>query len=164
MSWSNPVRAGLLTVLFAAALGLSGCTVTPVHGDRAVTGVEAIALSYAKPNTRLEQVFYQTLAARLGSSESGPILTASVSASGSRIGLSDFSRAAVDHQVIVTVRYRVERDGETLASGTRTATAGYRTTGQVLADDTALEAAREDAVRAAAQSVIAALVAEPGLR
>lgn len=164
MSWPRPSRSGLFAAIALAALALSGCTITPVHGDRAMTGISEVQLAYAKPANRLEQVFYQALAARLGTSPSGPTLTASVSTSASRIGLTDFARTAVDHQVIATVSYRVERDGETLASGTRTATSGYRTTGQILADDTARQNAGEEAVRAAAQSVIATLLSEPGLR
>lgn len=166
MSWPRNARRRAFSALALAMLALGGCTITPVHGDRAATGVSELELAYATPSTRLEQVFYQALAARMGTSGSSlaPIVSASVSTSASRVGLSTRPEPATDHQVIASITYRVEKEGELLASGKRTATSGYRTTGQILADDTARQRADEDAVRTAAQSVIAALLSDPALR
>jgi LPS-assembly lipoprotein len=165
MSLSS-TRSFAVSLVLATAFALSGCTITPVHSDRAITGVSEVQLAYAAPSSRLQQIVYQALAARLGTAnpETAPILTASVSTSSSRVGLSTRTEPATDHQVIATISYHVEIQGKLLSSGRRTATSGYRTTGQILADDTARQNADEEAVRAAAQSVIAAILSDPALR
>lgn len=165
MSWSS-ARRGALLALAAATLVLAGCTIAPVHGDRGAMTSAPLPLAYASPDTRLEQVFYQTLAARLGTTDApdAPIVTARVLSSASDIGLSDRREPVTDRQAVATITYRVEKSGEILASGRRTATAHYRSTGQVLADDIARQKADKDAVRAATQSVIAALLTDPALQ
>lgn len=164
MSWSSSRRRALIAML--SVFALAGCTIAPVHGDRAGIVTDPLPLAYASPDSRLEQVFYQALAARLGTSGAldAPLVTANVSASASRIGLSSRIEPATDYQVVATVNYRVEKLGEIIASGRRTATAAYRTTGQIVADDAARQNASEEAVRAAAQSVTATLLADPALR
>lgn len=165
MSWFS-TRRGALLALAGATLVLAGCTIAPVHSDRGTITSAPLPLAYASPDTRLEQVFYQTLAARLGTSDApdAPIVTARVSSSASDIGLSDRPEPVTDRQAIATVTYQVEKSGEIIVSDRRTATAAYRSTGQVLADDIARQKADEDAVRAAAQSVIAALLTHPALQ
>lgn len=159
-------RREAISAIVLGAVALAGCTITPVHSDRALTGASDIELSFATPKSRLEQITYQTIASRLGhsSSASAPAFSARVAVAATRVGLSTRSEPAVDHQVVASIAYRVESDGELVTSGTRTATAGYRTTGQVIADDTARQRAEEDATRAASQSVIAALLSDPALR
>lgn len=165
MSWSSSRRRALLAVL-CGVLALAGCTIAPVHADRAGIVTDPLPLAYASPGSRLEQVAYQALAARLGTSDApdAPLVTLVVSASASNTGLSSRSEPVIDRQIVSTVVYRVENAGEIIASGQRTATAAYRDTGQILADDTARQTANEQAVRAAAQSVIAVLLTDPALR
>jgi len=165
MSWSSSRRGALLAIL-CGALTLAGCTIAPVHGDRAGITTDPLPLAFASPGSRLEQVFYQTLAARLGTSGApdAPLVTARVSTSASNTGLSDRREPATDRQVVATITYSIEKLGEIVASGRRTATAAYRATGQIVADDAARQNADEEAVRAAAQSVIAALLSDPALR
>lgn len=163
---SLKTRRAALGAIVLGMIALSGCTITPVHFDRSLTGVSDIHLAFATPKTRLEQIVYQTVSSRLGSvvSENAPILAVTVSTSATRVGLSTRSEPATDNQVVAEIRYRVEKQGELVASGSRTATAGYRVTGQVLADDTGQQRAQEDATRSASQSVIAALLSDPNLR
>src|SRR4051812_5702339 len=67
MSSSRLNRAiWLMAASLAVALPLAGCTtLTPLYGDQGLTS-EKIALVYAAPGSRLEQVIYQELALRLG--------------------------------------------------------------------------------------------------
>lgn len=158
MSFASVFRAAALGLALSASLALSGCTLTPVYGDAAARS--SLALSYAEPETRLEQVVYQTLSARLGSDDpSAPRFSATVSAGASRLGVSELSSPLTDYLVTATITYTVTQNGTTLASGRRTGTASYQTTGQYLADDTARANAQEQAARAAAEAVRLALIA-----
>ena len=160
MSFAKVLRAFCLGVALVATGLLAGCTLTPVYGDVAVSG-QSVALSYAEPQTRLEQLVYRTLSARLGApNAAAPQFSAEVSSSATRIGLSDVAGPVSEYQLTVTITYRVERDSAELASGTRSATAGYRTNGQIIADDAARTAAEEQAAKAAAETVRLALLAD----
>ncbi len=165
MSWFDQGARALAGFAVTASL-LAGCTVAPLHGERSAAGLGALPLAYAKPTTRLEQIAYRALAARIGTApgDFSPVVTLAASTSASRVGLSTRPEPATDRQVVAIVTYRVERQGEVLASGSRTATSGYRTTGQILADDIARQNADEEAVRAAAESVATALLSDPALR
>ncbi|RDE08519.1 hypothetical protein [Pelagibacterium lacus] len=151
---ARALRALALAVALGAGLAVSACTLTPVYGD-AAAAQQALELRHAAPNDRLEQVFYRALALRVpsGSADTVPEVSVSVSASTSRIGLTTIASPVRDHQVVARAAYTVTRDGETIASGTHTATAGYQTTGQLVADNQARDAAIERAVQQAAQSV-----------
>ena len=157
--WLPSFRTAFGLCLFAV---LAACTITPVHDRQGAAGPQ-IALRYAEPATRLEQVFYQELSLHLPESRDtlAPLLTVSLSTANQRIGESRVASPVVERQVIVQAHYRLERDGELIASGTRSATAGFQAVGQVIADDEALANAQERAVRAAAQTVRQALYALP---
>lgn len=159
MWFANAARAAGLALILSASIALGGCTLTPVYGE-ASTADAALALSYTAPETRLEQIVYQTLSARLGAQSAGaPEFSARVSTRAGRLGLSDVSSPVTDRQVEATITWRVT-DGETvLASGTRSATSPYQTTGQILADQAAQAGAEEQATRAAAETVRLALIA-----
>lgn len=155
---SSVLRAAALALAVSATVILGGCSLTPVYGDAAARS--ALALNYAEPDNRLEQIVYQTLSARLGGGDAAaPLFSASVSASASRLGVSEVASPLTDYLVTATIDYRVTRDGTVLTSGRRTATATYQTTDQYLADDAARISANEQAVRAAAETVRLALIA-----
>ena len=159
MWFANAARAAGLALILAAPIALSGCTLTPVYGE-AATAEAALALSYAEPASRLEQIVYQTLSDRLGGQSAGaPEFSARVSTSATRIGLSGVPSPVTDRQVVATISYRVANGETVLASGTRSATAGYQTTGQILADQAAQAGAEQQATRAAAETVRLALIA-----
>ncbi|WP_421951822.1 LPS assembly lipoprotein LptE [Pelagibacterium sp.] len=160
MSFAKVFRAVSLGVALAAAGFLAGCTLTPVYRDVDMPS-QSLALRYAEPQTRLEQVVYRTLSGRLGPSDAAaPQFSAQVSATATRIGLSEISGPITENQLTLTITYRVVENGVSVTSGTRSATAGYRTTGQIVADDAARAAAEEQAARAAAETVRLALLAD----
>jgi LPS-assembly lipoprotein len=160
MLFAKGLSAFCLGIALAAAGLLAGCTLTPVYGDAAKSS-QGLALSYAEPETRLEQVVYRTLSGRLGPTRAdAPHLSAQVSSSAAQIGLSAVPGPLSDYKLTVTITYRVQQDGVEIASGTRSATAGYQTNGQIVADDAARAGAEEQAAKAAAEMVRLALLAD----
>lgn len=156
---SNAARRALSGLALAATILLAGCTLAPVHSERTGGSVLPLALNYAEPQNRLEQIVYQTLGARFHSGEpNSPLLSAKVSARASRIGLSKVASPVIDRQVEVTIAYEISTNGEVVANGTRSATALYQTTDQLVADDAALAKAEDQATRAAAETVRLAIL------
>lgn len=160
MSFARVYRALCLGAALTAAVSLAGCTLTPVYGG--ANGADArLALSYAEPETRLEQVVYHALSDRLGPNVAGaPQFSAQVASSSTRIGLSSIPGPTTEHQLTITITYSVVDDSMNLTGGVRSATAGYRTTGQIVADDAARATAEEQAAKAAAETVRLALLAD----
>lgn len=156
---SSILRAAAFALAVSAPLVLAGCTLTPVYGDAAAARSE-LALNYAEPSSRLEQIVYQTLSARLRPGDTdAPTLSATVSSSSSPVGLTENVGPMTDRQMTVTINYSVTRDGTVVTSGRRDASVGYQTSGQYLADDSARAGAQEQAARAAAENVRLALIA-----
>jgi LPS-assembly lipoprotein len=159
MWFARGLRALCLGAALTAAASLAGCTLTPIYGGANAANA-SLALSYAEPETRLEQVVYRTLSDRLGPNVAGaPQFSAQVSSNTTRIGLSSISGPIAENQLTITITYLVVDDGMSVAGGTRSATTGYRTTGQSIADDAARTAAEEQAAKAAAETVRLALLA-----
>lgn len=164
MSWSRPLRrivfAGLVLGVGAA---LGACSFSPVYSG-ALACQPLLNLAYAKPATRLEQVIYQELALRFGSSDSAtaPLATVSASASGADMMLSVTANPAKAVEVTVTATLTIApRDGSVTKPQvfTRTASADYTRSGQVLADNAAAAEAAERAARSAAESLRLAVLA-----
>lgn len=143
------------------ALILPGCTLTPVYSDQGAGG-QRLNLRYVAPNSRLEQVFYQTLSARAGTARGAevPELSVSISISESRVGLTTVSTPLREYQIVAAADYRVSRAGEVVISGRRTAAGGYQRSDQLVANEAAKNDAEERVVRALAETVRLALVAE----
>lgn len=144
-------------VLTAGAL-LGACSFQPVYSG-ALAAQPLLNLAYPKPKTRLEQVIYQELALRLGSSasETAPLATVSVSiGSGGIAAMTKSPSPNAPTRVSVTATLTITRRDGSVAAPTvlsRTATAQYTTNGQVLADNTAAGEASERAAKAAAESL-----------
>lgn len=164
MSWSKSLRriafAGLVLGLGTA---LGACSFSPVYSGT-LASQPSLNLAYAKPATRLEQVVYQELALRLGSSDAptAPLATVSVSTSSATVGLSATSNPNKLSRMTVTATLTiVRRDGTAIEpiSFVRTATAEFTTSGQVLADTAASNEASERAAKAAAESLRLAVLA-----
>lgn len=159
--WSpDALKRALTSLALGAVLVLGGCTLTPVHGDASAEH-GTLSFTYGEPSTRLEQVFYREIASGLG--RAGPSLgelSATITLTDTRIGLSNVSGPYTDHQIVANVTYSVIVGGAERTAGTRQASSGYRESGQIVADDAARTAAEEQAVRAVAHQVRLALIAE----
>lgn len=147
-------RIGLILLALSGAASLSACSsFRPVYGDSGIAA-DRIELSYAKPNSRLEQIIYQELALRFGKtrSEDAPLLsvTTSVTTSVSGRGLTQTAvvKPATQLQVTVTgAAILTTADGRLVFQGARKASAGYVSVGQVLADTEAGNEAQERAAK-----------------
>jgi len=160
MLWSrSAVRAGFFGLALLLPLALAGCSsLQPVYGDNGI-GAERLALSYAKPTTRLEQIIYQDLALSLGKANSGPLLTIVTSTSNRRLTRSDVSRPSAQREAVVSADIEVKAaDGTVLFAGERSAAASYSVDGQGLADTEALRNAEEQAARALAETIRLTLI------
>jgi hypothetical protein len=151
----------IVLVLSGAALGLAGCTFTPVYGDYGVTQ-QRLEFAYAKPASRLDQIVIQDLSLKLGKSQrpSAPLITISTSAGGDRaLTRTGTTKPAKQREVLVTVSFTVVVDERVVAAGSRSASALYTTSGQVLADDAAYRDATERAALAAGETVRLSILA-----
>ena len=166
MSWSSFARPALLAAsMLASGAFLGACSFQPVYSG-ALASNPTVQIAYAKPTTRLEQVVYQELALRLGSSasEMAPLATVSVALSSAYIG--GMTAAPGVHgpaRVTATATLTItRRDGSKVEPVviTRMATADYTTNSQVLANNTAYAEAGERAAKAAAESLRLAVLAE----
>ena len=164
MSWSRPLRrivfAGLVLGVGAA---LGACSFSPVYSG-ALASQPLLDLAYAKPTNRLEQVIYQELALRFGSSDAAtaPLATVVASSSVTTTMLSATGDPNKALEVSVTATLTIApRDGSVTPaqSFTRTATASYSRSGQVLADNAAAAEAAERAAKSAAESLRLAVLA-----
>jgi hypothetical protein len=152
----------LAAILLGGATALGACSFTPVYsGARASQPM--LELAYAKPTTRLEQIIYQELALRLGSSEAttAPLVMATVATTRVALGSSATANPNKPYRVTVTATLSVTpRDGSgSPLSFTRMASADYTTSSQVMANNAAATDAQERAARAAAESLRLALLA-----
>lgn len=156
-------------LLFAA---VSGCSVQPLYLDEGTYSGVDMALQYAEPSNRLEQVAYNTISERVRRGEAAglPTLSLTVSTTAKRVGLSSVegmggsdpdnpvtvpdtplvNETSVTAKVVATVR---DTAGEVMFQDSRTASTSYQSFGQIIADDTAREDATERAVRSAAEAL-----------
>ena len=164
MSWSSSMRSiALAAILLGAATALGACSFTPVYSGT-LASQPMLNLAFAKPATRLEQIVYQELALRFGSSDAAtaPLAQATVSSSVATINISATANPNKGRRVTVTATLVVTpRDGGQTQpmSFTRQASADYTTSGQVLADTAAATEAAERAAKAAAESLRLAMLA-----
>lgn len=158
-SSSALLRAGLLALTLALPVTLAACSsFRPVYGENGI-GAERIALNYAKPTNRLEQIIYQDLALALGKDDNGPQLSVVTTSSARALTRSDVSRPSRQREAVVSAEITV-RDvaGAVLFSGTRSAAAGYSADGQGLADAEARRNAEEQAARELAEIIRLTLI------
>lgn len=160
-SSSRVLRNAFLGVaLGVASVALAGCTFAPVYGEYGASQGR-LAVTYNKPVTRLDQIIIQDLSVRLGKSdEPGAafvrILTNSTARAITHTGTSKPNKQL---ETTVTVSFVVAVDGKVVAVGSRSATAAWTETGQVLADEAAKKEAEERAARAAGETVRLSILA-----
>lgn len=170
MSLSSSMK--LIAVLAVTAMLplLAACSgFRPVYGD-AAGAVSRYSFEYGTPATRLDQVLYTELRLRLGpdTGDAGTVkVVVSTSANSRAITRTAVVKPATTNEMTVSGSFTVTgADGEEIASGSRTASALYETTGQVLADTAAQSDASERAARALAETIrlaiLGALEARPG--
>lgn len=165
MSWSKTMRSLALTatLLVSGAL-LGACSFQPVYSG-ALTSQPLLNLAYAKPANRLEQIVYQELSLRLGSStsETAPLAQVSVSVGlGGIGGLTATGNPSAPSRATATATLTItQRDGSTTKPLviTRVAIAQYSTNSQVFANNTAATEAGERAAKSAAESLRLAVLA-----
>lgn len=161
MSLPDLSRRAVLTGLTGLGLAaLFGCTLAPVHSDPG-GGERDLNLRFAEPGNRNAQLFYRALSARVTPSTdfAAPILHVDVSTSATRVGDADISSPVANRRIIARARYRVVDGNTVVLEGERSAMGQYRTSGQILANDAARDAAQEDAIRTVAENVRLALYA-----
>lgn len=166
MSLSKAAMPSLRRIVLAGALvalgsALGACSFSPVYGGAAASQPQ-LALAYAKPKTRLEQVIYQELALRLGATDAPTAPQASVvaSASATAPAQSYTANPSLPQEVTVTASLTITHpDGRAPETFTRRATASYTRNSQVLADNAAATEAAERAAKAAAESLRLAVLA-----
>jgi len=154
--WSSKLRP--IALVFGLGLlgaGLSGCSLTPAYSEQ----TPRIELSYAQPTSRAEQIVYQDLAQRLGSVTRSdvPQVSVKVSQSVRDLARSESPGTTSAKEVVLSGLVTVlQEDGvrfNTLFSGTRTASASFNTSGQVLADRAAETEATERAAHSLAETI-----------
>lgn len=158
MSFSKPLRhiafAGLLLGMGTA---LGACSFSPVYSG-ALASQPMLNLAYGKPNSRLEQVIYQELSLRFGSSDAATAPLASVTArqTNATDARSVTANPGKPRSVTVTATVTIQqRDGTTTApiTVTRSASAEYTSSDQIMANRSAVAEAAERAARSAAESL-----------
>jgi hypothetical protein len=149
----RPLRWAALLAALAGPLMLSACTgLTPVYDT---TTRSAVAVQYATPGNRLEQIIYEDLSLRLGAPEPGaPLVTVRTATSTTALTSDIVSTAQRPWQVTVRGNLRITAsNGKVLFSGQRVATADYSTNAQVLANSQAANEAAERAAHLLADSL-----------
>jgi hypothetical protein len=160
---SGFARALAVAGMVVSATALGACSFQPVYSGT-LASQPMLNLAFAKPTSRLQQVVYQELALRFGSSDAAtaPLVTVSVTSSAGAVGLSVTSNPNKLYRSVVTATLTIaRRDGSNVApmTFTRQASAEYTTSGQVLADTAAANEAAERAAKAAAESLRLAMLA-----
>ena len=160
-SSSRVLRTGLVCLaLGAAGLGLAGCTFAPVYGGYGVAQGR-LAVTYNKPVTRLDQIVIQDLSVRLGVSDQpgAPFVRILTNVTARALTHTGTSKPNKQLETTVTVSFVLAHNGKVLAVGSRSATAAWTETGQVLAAEAAAKDAEERAARAAGETVRLSLLA-----
>jgi hypothetical protein len=164
MSFCKTLRIAVIAGAVASTTALlTGCSFSPVYSG-ALASQPSLQLAYAKPNSRLEQVVYQELSLRLGSSPSAtaPLASVTVSPGEADLVLSRTDNPNKPREVTVSATLTITpRDGSatSVQTYTRRATSNYTRSGQVLADNSASIDAFERAAKSAAESLRLAVLA-----
>jgi hypothetical protein len=138
---------------------LAGCSgLRPVYGDGGLDQ-QRVLVSYAEPNSRLEQVIYKDLALKLGKGDIGPTVTVAATQSTRELTVADINQARSRSQVTVVAAVSVRAvDGTTLYHGTLSQVADYTVGPQVLANQEAAEDAANKAAHLLADTIRLAIL------
>jgi len=160
-SYNSLLRSGLLASAFAVTALLSACSgFTPAYTDQNST----TALHFADPNNPLEQIVYQDLARRFGTTDNPDAPQVSVTVSNYARPLTQsvtenpathaaIADPAANYLMTATGVVRITHNGQPVLTATRQATATYTVASQVIGDYTAQSAAGEQAAHALAETL-----------
>ena len=154
-SSSRMIRSGVVAAALVLLPILSACSgFTPVYGTPSLSG-DGVAISYAPPGNRLEQLIYEDLSLRLGhAAGTGPNLKVSTSQRTTSLTSDTVTSAVSQKQAIVTASVTLTgSDGVVLFSGQRIATADYTEGPQILSNKQAQQDAFERAAHQLADTV-----------
>ncbi len=149
-----PLRAGLAALSLGAAISLAGCNgLTPVYGGDGAAA--AMKLHFADPTNPLEQIVYQDLGRHFGLSDSpdAPQVSVSVSAATRDLAQSVSADPAESELVTASGVLHITHNGQPVLTASRQATATYTIDSQVVADNSAADAAQEQAAHALAETL-----------
>lgn len=167
--WSSKAgfRAIGLAFVLATAGALAGCTsFTPVYGDNGVVAQNG-DFRFSAPQTRLDQIIYQSLLLKLGQSKSSAAPYVEITTTSAT---ADLTRSAVlrpndQRQVVVTAAIRITNAaGKVVFNTTRSAAAVYTVDSQGLANSEALKDAEARAAAELAETVRLTLLSSTGLK
>ena len=153
LSFSHTRRALLLGSALIAVGVLAACTMTPAYnGD---SGQHAVALSFASPNTPLEQIVYQELERRftVATSPDAPLVSIAVTTATRALAQSTTTDPQAGQLLTATGTVKITKGGQPVLTATRQATATYSTSGQVLGDNSAQTNAANQAAQALASTL-----------
>jgi len=148
-----------LFAFLAVIMLISACTFSPVYSEK--SQVAKFNLSYAKPNTRLEQIIYQDLTLRLGEKSDSHLLTIKVSNSTRAVARTSNGTPSSIREAILRANITLidSNDSSNIVfSGIRKASASYSTNSQIIANNKALENANETAALELAQTIRLTLI------
>jgi hypothetical protein len=156
-----PRRIAIATVLLGFGAALAACSFSPVYSDVSSSSQARLEVAYAKPNNRLEQIIYQELGLRLGSSSSpkAGMVTVAASTQGGDVMLSATNNPRKSAETTVTATLTLKTADRPALQVTRKATAGYTRSGQILADQAAATEAGERAALSVAEALRLAVLA-----
>lgn len=155
-SVNQPGRRLILALIMVAPL-IAGCSFSPLYGNAAAPASSGFA--YDEPTSRVEQIIYQDLAARLGTSTmpGAPRIEVHASTSARRVGRTSggsvFSLFEKTINGTVIVRKTTDKQ-EILFKQTRDAGASYEISGQAFADRSAQNTADAQAAHALAETFV----------
>jgi len=160
-SFKRAARNAVLALGILASLGaVAGCSFAPVYGNGGAAE-QALALNYAKPLTRLEQIVYQELTLRLGAyaDPDAPLVTIVVYTGTRTLTKTKTLNPTPITEVTAVGIVTVVKGEEILTTFTRKATASYTQATQVLANKSAETDGEERAAEALAESIRLSLIA-----
>ena len=164
MSWSRTLqRAVFAGVMLSVGVTIGACSFSPVYSGT-LASQPGLDLAYAKPTNRLEQIVYQELSLRFGTStaEMAPLATVVITGDASDMVVTTTTNPSKPVEVTVTATLTIMRRDDLETKPTiyvRTASADYTRSGQVLADNAAATEAAERAAKSAAESLRLAVLA-----
>ena len=154
-SSSRAARFAGVFLALAVVPALSACTgFTPVYSDAGL-GAHTVAVKYATPSTRLEQVIYQDLALKLGESRGDvPTVTVTATATSPSTDTSSATTTVASRQTTVTAIVSVVAvDGRVIFQGSRSVTEEFVNGGQVFSNQQALKEAQERGAKSLAETI-----------